>query len=102
MKHPITKLTTDLNNIQALPDVIIGQAVSLKTMFDESGNDIKAYVNTVLTEELNGSDGAKKIGLTNPNLSADNVGDGVEEVRQIAVQAQSGTILPNSITTNQL
>jgi len=102
MKHPITKLTTDLNNIQALPDVIIGQAVSLKTTFDESGNDIKAYVNTVLTEELNGSDGANKIGLTNPNLSADNVGDGVEEVRQIAVQAQSGTILPNSITNEQL
>jgi hypothetical protein len=102
MKHPITKLTTDLNNIQALPDVIIGQAVSLKTTFDESGNDIKAYVNTVLTEELNGSDGANKIGLTNPNLSADNVGDGVEEVRQIAVQAQGGTILPNSITNEQL
>jgi hypothetical protein len=102
MKHPITKLTTDLNNIQALPDVIIGQAVSLKTTFDESGNDIKAYVNTVLTEELNGSNGANKIGLTNPNLSADNVGDGVEEVRQIAVQAQGGTILPNSITNEQL
>jgi hypothetical protein len=102
MKHPITKLNTDLNNIQALPDVIIGQAVSLKATFDESGNDIKVYVNTVLTEELNGSDGANKIGLTNPNLSADNVGDGVEEVRQIAVQAQSGTILPNSITNEQL
>jgi hypothetical protein len=101
-KQPITKLTTDLNNIQALPDVIIGQAVSLKATFDESGNEIKTYVNTVLTEELNGSDGANKIGLTNPNLASDNVGDGVEEVRQIAVQAQGGTILPNSITNEQL
>jgi hypothetical protein len=101
-KQPISKLTTDLNNIQALPDVVKGQATTLKATFDESGNEIKTYVNTVLTEELNGSDGANKIGLTNPNLSADNVGDGVEEIRQIAVQAQGGTILPNSITNEQL
>jgi hypothetical protein len=101
-KQPISKLTTDLNNIQALPDVVKGQATTLKATFDESGNEIKVYVNTVLTEELNGSDGANKIGLTNSNLSADNVGDGVEEVRQIAIQAQSGTILPNSITDEKL
>jgi hypothetical protein len=79
-KLPITKLTTDLNNIQALPDVVIGQATSVKATFDEGGNEIKTYVNTVLTEELNGSDGSNKIGHTSLGIIADNVGDAISEL----------------------
>jgi hypothetical protein len=101
-KSTISKLIADLNNVQALPDVVVGQPIPLKATFDEAGNEIKAYVNTVLTEELNGPIGANKIGLSSPNLASDNVGDSIEEVRQIAVQAQGGTILPNSIINEQL
>ncbi len=51
-----TKLTADLNNIQALsdrPNEMDGMTSSeLKERFDRAGNTIKAYINEVLTEEL--------------------------------------------------
>lgn len=51
-----TKLTADLNNIQALdnrPNEMDGMSSSaLKERFDRAGNTIKAYINGVLTEEL--------------------------------------------------
>lgn len=52
----LTKLTTNLNNIQALhdrPNVTDGlTADELKERFDKAGNDIKSYINNTLTEEL--------------------------------------------------
>jgi hypothetical protein len=52
----LTKLTTNLNNIQALhdrPNVTDGlTADELKEKFDKAGNDIKTYINNTLTEEL--------------------------------------------------
>jgi hypothetical protein len=51
-----TKLTADLNNIQALsdrPNEMDGLTSSeLKERFDRAGNTIKAYINEILTEEL--------------------------------------------------
>lgn len=53
---PLTKLTTNVNNIQALsdqPNTIDGLTSSeLKQKFDKAGADIKTYINEVLTEEL--------------------------------------------------
>lgn len=55
----LTKLTTNLNNIQALhdrPNVTDGlTADELKERFDKAGNDIKDYINNTLTEELDDS-----------------------------------------------
>lgn len=52
----LTKLTTNLNNIQALhdrPNTSDGlTADELKERFDRAGNTIKSYINNTLTEEL--------------------------------------------------
>lgn len=52
----ITKLTVNVNNIQALsdrPNEIDGlDAAELKARFDKAGSDIKTYINEVLTEEV--------------------------------------------------
>lgn len=52
----LTKLEADVNNIQKLsdkPNEIDGlTSAELKERFDKAGADIKAYVNSILTEEL--------------------------------------------------
>ena len=101
-KIAITQLTTDLDNIQALADVVQGQAATVKQTFDEAGNEIKTYVNSSLITELNGNTGEHMIGVNNVNLGSDNVGDALEEIRLVAVQAQAGTIADNSITNAKL
>ncbi len=53
---PLTKLTANVNNIQALSDLpnsLDGLTSSeLKAKWDKAGADIKNYLNNVLTEEL--------------------------------------------------
>lgn len=53
---PLTKMTTNVNNIQALsdrPNTIDGlTSAELKEKFDKAGADLKDYLNTTLTEEL--------------------------------------------------
>lgn len=65
----LTKLTTNLNNIQALhdrPNVTDGlTADELKERFDRAGNDIKTYINNTLTEEIDN--------LTSDNYSKDEI-----------------------------
>ena len=57
----LTKLTTNLNNIQALhdsPNTSDGlTADELKEKFDKAGNDIKSYINNTLTTELDSTIG---------------------------------------------
>lgn len=52
----LTKLTANLNNIQALsdrPNATDGlSADELKERFDKAGNDIKSYINGTLTTEV--------------------------------------------------
>lgn len=52
----LTKMTTNVNNIQALsdrPNTIDGlTSAELKEKFDKAGADLKTYLNTTLTEEL--------------------------------------------------
>jgi hypothetical protein len=52
----LTKLTADVNNIQALsdrPNTIDGLTSSqLKAKYDKAGADIKTYINSTLTTEL--------------------------------------------------
>jgi hypothetical protein len=96
-KQSITPSSVTVTNIQALDDIVIGQAESLKTTFDKTGLDEKTYINNTLITELNGDNGSKKIGHDSFNLCSDNVADALEEVRQIAVDAQSGAIIDRSI-----
>lgn len=53
---PLTKMTVNVNNIQALsdrPNSTDGlTSAELKERFDKAGADLKTYLNTVLTEEL--------------------------------------------------
>lgn len=67
----LTKLTTNLNNIQALhdrPNTSDGlTADQLKERFDRAGNDIKSYINNTLTEEIDN--------LTSDNYSKSDIDD---------------------------
>lgn len=48
----LTKLTENLNNHQSLPDKPALTSQELKILFDKAGNDIKTYLNTILTAEI--------------------------------------------------
>lgn len=48
----LSKLTENLNNHQSLPDKPALTADELKILFDKAPNDIKEYINTVLTREI--------------------------------------------------
>ena len=48
----LSKLNENLNNHQSLPDQPSLTAQELKILFDKAGNDIKTYINNVLTEEI--------------------------------------------------
>lgn len=48
----LTKLTDNLNSIQSLPNKPSLEAEELKAEFDKSSNLIKAYINEILTEEI--------------------------------------------------
>lgn len=69
----ITKLTTDLNNIQSLndePNDVTGLTpAELKAVWDKAGNDIKTYINNTLTVETDLKESSSNI-TTNRKLSA--------------------------------
>lgn len=48
----LTRLTTNLNNIQSLADQPTETASELKILFDKAANDIKNYINNTLLEEI--------------------------------------------------
>jgi parallel beta-helix repeat protein len=94
-KQIITPSTIDVDNIQLLPDVVVGQATELKVLFDKSPTDEKTYINDTLIAELNGDNGSKKIGHDSTNITADNVGDALEEIK---IQANTGS---TNLTTHK-
>lgn len=63
----ISKLTENLNNISSLPDKPNLQSDELKAVFDESGNTIKEYINTILTKEID--DMESQLNKTIQNIS---------------------------------
>lgn len=56
----LTKLTTDVNNIQKLADRPTETPTQLKAAFDKAGADIKEYINNTLTEEIDASFATKQ------------------------------------------
>lgn len=81
----MTKLTTDLDIIQKLddePNDVTGlTAAQVKAKFDESGNDIKTFINDILTAEIDllAAGVISVIGI--PTLSGTNVQDVLESIK---------------------
>lgn len=63
------RLTEEVRNVSALPNVIVGQASTLKATFDEGGSDIKNFINNFLTA-LETFSAASNIGAMNGELES--------------------------------
>lgn len=88
----LTKLTENLNKVSSLPDKPTLQSDELKAVFDEAANLIKAYINEILTEEIEKlvSDTAKTTKTTVENvLTSSNTTN--------ALSAAQGTLLKGLI-----
>ena len=74
----ITKLTTDLNNIQVLdpePNDVGGlNAAEFQGKFDKAGNDIKTYINDTLCVDIDNMGISKSQELATHKISADHDG----------------------------
>lgn len=101
MKQTITQPSYAVNNVQQLPDIVKNQATSVKTTMDKTGADTKTYL-VNLTAELNGNDGSKKIGHSSPNFLANNVSDGLEELKTDLQSITQGSVADGSITDQKL
>jgi len=86
-KKTLPQSTYATNNIQNQPDQVKGQATALKLSFDQTGIDSKTYNNTTLlpalADETLGNSGSNAIGHNSASVTANNVGDALEENRQI-------------------
>jgi hypothetical protein len=81
----LTKLSTDLNNVSALddePNDVSGlTAAQVKTVFDKAGNDIKTYINTTLTTEIDGLPASSVSTIAIPTLAGSDVQTVLESVK---------------------
>ena len=105
-----SKITDDMNIIQALPDEPndVGglTAAQLKAKFDEAGNKIKTAFNN-LVDELNdgesGSISASEVSFTSSaGVPEDNVQDAIENVQSQLAGVSQGAVADGSITTAKL
>lgn len=101
-----TKLNEDLDIIVKLddePNDVGGfSADELKAKFDEAGNLIKEYLNSVLLVELE-QDGASNIGVQNvEGLVATTLKGAFEEIIQAMADITQGSVADGSITSIKL
>lgn len=101
-KGTFTPSTVATNNITALPSVVVGQAITLQPLFDKGTLDTKTYINSTLIAELNGNDGANKIGCNPSNLASDNVKEALEELQTNIQNTSVGAIPDGSLTDIKL
>lgn len=93
-KQSITSTSVAVDNVQGLSNIVTDQATTVKQTFDKYGSDNNDYINDTLIDELNGDNGANKIGFNSTELSADNVADAVEEVLE-EVEAVESNVATN-------
>lgn len=104
----LTKLTEDLDIISKLSDEPNDSdgltAAQLKAKFDEAGNKIKTYLNSVLTEELQAEGGAANVGIDYIEAisTAQTVQDALAALATMAQQSAQGVVSDGSITTPKL
>lgn len=97
-----TKMTTDVEHVQALADRPQMTAAALKQVFDTAGMDVKAYLNT-LVDALNAvtaasNMGAAYVGDGDPNPEASrNVQGKLNYLYEQIKSAQAGQITDRSI-----
>lgn len=60
------RMETNVENISALPDVVADQSSQLKQTFDKAGKDLKAFINTHISE-LELSTASESIGVKTPD-----------------------------------
>lgn len=105
-KKVLTQSTVATDNIQNQPDQVVSQAVALKLSFDQYGIDSKAYNNNTLLVELQsetvGTSGSNAIGHGSANITANNVGDALEEIKADITGVVLGQIPDNSLTNAKL
>jgi len=92
-KKSFTAPSWATNTIQLLADLVKDQAATLKAKFDLASSDIKTYVADDLLVELQdetlGNSGSNTIGHNSTSITADNVGDGLEEIKLLADDNES-------------
>ena len=106
-KKTIPQATFIDNTIRLLPDQVKDQASQLKADFDYTAIQQKIYNNTVLlvalaNEDLNNS-GSNTVGHNSTGITANNVGDALEENRQLSEDNEDNIITnANNIAQNVL
>ena len=105
-KKILSQSTVATNNIQSQPDQVVDQASALKLAFDQFGIDEKQYNNGTLLPELQsetvGDSGSNAIGHGSANITANNVGDALEEIKADITGVVLGQIPDNSLTDIKL
>ncbi len=105
-KGTFTQSTVDVDNVRNMPDVAVDTPTNNKTKFDQFGEDFKAEFNGTHIAELedgtNDTSGSFKIGHGSTNITADNVGDGLEELKSDITGVVLGQIPDNSLTNAKL
>lgn len=101
-----TKITDDLNIIQALPDEPNEagglSAAQLKAKFDEAGNKLKNGVNSLI-DELGDYRAASNIGFVSTSgVPEDNVQAAITNVQAQVRDISQGTVADGSITKRKL
>jgi len=101
-KKTLTQSTVATNNIQSQPDQVVDQSTALKLAFDQYGIDSKQYNNVTLLAELAdespSNSGSNTIGHNSPGITANNVGDGLEELKDALDGIVLGQIPDNTLT----
>lgn len=90
----LTKFNGETNNIQSLPDKPTQTASQLKTLFDKTGDDLKTYINSTLTTELDTSLGTK--------ANSSNVYTKTETDTALATKADSSDVYTKTEIDNKL
>jgi len=85
----LTKFNQNVNNHQSLPDKPGLSSEELKKFFDKASVDIKEYLNTVLTEEVDGIISTLQSTISGNTRNFENL---IEELRNAKVSKSGDTI----------
>lgn len=104
-KKNITPTSVATNNIQSQPDQVKNQATALKLSYDQYGIDNNDYLNNILIPLLesatSGTSGSYAIGHGSASITANNVGDALEENRVAIDSLETADTQNVKLTGNQ-
>ena len=97
-----TKLTSESNVIQSLPNKPTIPAAELKEKFDHFGDEIHDFLNDTLIPELESSTGGASIGVSAAGITATKLNAALEELKDAVDEATIGTLPNGSVTTAKI